>query len=194
MFTYLRKTWRLNANVLICYYLKYFRWKSVQQHNIFCCGIEMKNAEVFNFTGIGSNYWNFGMVIHPSKEHTISEPIAKTGFLNYIGSRVNLGCAIHCINILFSIALTCNPSLVSSLKCVFFSLYDLANKQVPTWQGFILQKASLWNWIDSNGGHGEYSPLDTENTDRSGNVSRPSFILKPEGQFRVDLWLRLSRI
>lgn len=185
--------------VITC--IKHFKWKSVFNSIFFCCGIEIKNTEVLNFTGIGSNYWDFGMAIPPSKEHTISEPIAKTGFLNYIGSRENLGCAIHCINILFSNALTCNPSLVSSLKCIFFSLYDLANKQVPTWQGFILQRTSLsfrhaflLTRIDSNDGHGEYSPLDTENTDRSGNVSRPNFILKPEGQFRVDMWLRLSRI
>lgn len=91
-------------------------------------------------------------------------------------------------SISFSNALTCNPCLVSSLKFVFFSLSDLANKQVATWQGFILQRASLsfrhaflLTRIDSNGGHGEYSPLDTENTDRSGNVSRSNFILKPEG-------------
>lgn len=45
---------------------------------------------------------------------------------------------------------------------------------------FIVQRASSsfkhaspLTRIDSNGGHGEYSPLNTGNTDTSGNISRP---------------------
>lgn len=155
MFTYLRKKLKAKCQCfhLLLLVLNILNERVCSTAYFFFCGIEIKNTEALNFTGIGSNYWDFGMAIPPSKEHTISEPIAKTGFLNYIGSRVNLGCAIHCINILFSNALTCNPSLVSSLKCIFFSLYDLANKQVPTWQGFILQRTSLFQTcfsIDQN--------------------------------------------
>ncbi len=127
MFTYLRNIWRLNVSVLI-----WFVNTNINNEKVFKSIIVLllvwhwhEYAQLWNYTGTVPA--NFGTATTFLKW---TQSQKQTGFLSYMGSRLNLGYRINICSPVHSLGISCSFHLSLSFNCILFCFVWPHNKQM----------------------------------------------------------------